>query len=71
MALVYRHGDGQPYAADLLPDAVVSLELLPGATYGVLKFRDQNASFHVIVPFPVFPQLVTIIRGAGLDGERR
>jgi hypothetical protein len=69
MAVVYRHNDGQPYAADLLPDGDVSLELLPGASYGVLKFRDQLASFHVIVPLPVFPQLVTVIRSAGLAGE--
>jgi hypothetical protein len=71
MAQVYRHYDGQAFAADLRPDAVVSLELLPDVDYGVLQFRDETDLFRVIAPFPVFAQLVTVIRSAGLAGEDR
>ena len=71
MAYMYRHSDGHPYAADLRPDGTVTLELLPDTDYGVLKFRDEVSSFHVIVPRPVFAQLATIIRSAGLAGAEQ
>lgn len=69
--MIYRHNDGKPYAADFHPGTTVTLELLPDTDYGVLKFRDEWAAFHVIVPFSAFPQLATIIRAAGLDGADR
>lgn len=71
MAAVYRHWHGEAFAADLRPDVSVSLELLTGCDYAVLKFEDSDDLFRVIVPLHVLPRLVTVISGAGLDGQRR
>ncbi|MGH3624982.1 MAG: hypothetical protein ACRDQ5_24875 [Sciscionella sp.] len=46
MAIVYQHKDGEPYSADLLLNASVSLELPTGDSHAVLKFEDDTGSLH-------------------------